>query len=36
MFLTTFGQKVFVEDNNYIPLPTKDIEAQKDKLPEQA
>jgi phosphate transport system substrate-binding protein len=36
MFLTTFGQKVFVEDNNYIPLPTKDIKAQKDKLPKQA
>ena len=36
MFLTTFGQKVFVEDNNYIPLPTKDIEAQKEKLPSQA
>jgi phosphate transport system substrate-binding protein len=26
---------VFVEDNNYIPLPTKDIEAQKEKLPAQ-
>ncbi|WP_255197868.1 substrate-binding domain-containing protein [Halorarius litoreus] len=36
MFLTTFGQKVFVEDNNYIPLPTKDITAQKDKLPSQS
>jgi phosphate transport system substrate-binding protein len=33
MFLTTFGQEVFVEANNYIPLPTKDIQAQKDKLP---
>ncbi|MFB6160424.1 MAG: substrate-binding domain-containing protein [Haloferacaceae archaeon] len=36
MFLTTFGQKVFVEDVNYIPLPTKDIEAEKEKLPAQA
>ncbi|ADE02163.2 substrate-binding domain-containing protein [Haloferax volcanii] len=36
MFLTTFGQKLFVEDNNYIPLPTKDIESQKSKLPSQA
>ncbi|WP_423750774.1 substrate-binding domain-containing protein [Salinirarus marinus] len=36
MFLTEFGQKVFVEDNNYIPLPTKDIEAEREKLPPQA
>ena len=36
MFLTEFGQKVFVEQNNYIPLPTKDIEKQKGKLPEQS
>ncbi|MFC4448487.1 substrate-binding domain-containing protein [Halorussus aquaticus] len=36
MFLTTFGQKVFVESNNYIPLPTKDIEKEKAKLPDQA
>ena len=36
MFLTTFGQKVFVEGVNYIPLPTKDIEAEKAKLPDQA
>ncbi|RLM57629.1 phosphate ABC transporter substrate-binding protein [Halobellus sp. Atlit-31R] len=36
MFLTDFGQQVFVEANNYIPLPTKDIEAQADKLPPQA
>jgi phosphate transport system substrate-binding protein len=36
MFLTDFGQIVFVEQNNYIPLPTKDIEAEADKLPEQA
>jgi len=32
MFLTTFGQVVFVEQNNYIPLPTKDIQAEKEKL----
>jgi phosphate transport system substrate-binding protein len=32
MFLTEFGQVVFVEDNNYIPLPTKDIEAEREKL----
>ncbi|WP_276280181.1 phosphate ABC transporter substrate-binding protein [Halorussus caseinilyticus] len=36
MFLTTFGQKVFVEANNYIPLPDKDIEKEKGKLPDQA
>ncbi|KAB1192998.1 phosphate ABC transporter substrate-binding protein [Haloferax sp. MBLA0076] len=36
MFLTTFGQKLFVEDNNYIPLPTKDIESEAAKLPDQA
>jgi phosphate transport system substrate-binding protein len=35
MFLTTFGQEVFVEANNYIPLPTKDIESEKAKLPDQ-
>jgi phosphate transport system substrate-binding protein len=35
MFLTEFGQIVFVEDNNYIPLPTKDIEAEAAKLPEK-
>ncbi len=35
MFLTTFGQKLFVEDVNYIPLPTSDIQSEKDKLPEQ-
>ena len=34
MFLTTFGQKVFVEGNNYIPLPTTDIEAEMEKLPD--
>jgi phosphate transport system substrate-binding protein len=35
MFLTTFGQAVFVEANNYIPLPTKDIENEASKLPDQ-
>jgi len=35
MFLTDFGQQVFVEGNNYIPLPTADIESEKAKLPEQ-
>jgi len=32
MFLTTFGQVLFVEGVNYIPLPTKDIEAEREKL----
>ncbi|MFC6615536.1 substrate-binding domain-containing protein [Halopenitus salinus] len=36
MFLTDFGQTVFVEDNNYIPLPTADIEAEAEKLPDPA
>ncbi|WP_369684383.1 substrate-binding domain-containing protein [Haloarchaeobius sp. HME9146] len=36
MHLTTFGQKVFVEGVEYIPLPTKDIEKEKGKLPSQA
>ncbi|WP_327052532.1 PstS family phosphate ABC transporter substrate-binding protein [Halomicrococcus gelatinilyticus] len=36
MFLSEFGQKVFVEANNYIPLPSKDIEKEKGKLPDQA
>ena len=36
MFLTDFGQKVFVEDVNYITLPTSDIEAEREKLPDQA
>jgi phosphate transport system substrate-binding protein len=35
MFLTEFGQQKFVEANNYIPLPTKDIEAEREKLPDQ-
>jgi phosphate transport system substrate-binding protein len=34
MFLTEFGQKVFVEGVEYIPLPTKDIEAELEKLPD--
>ncbi|MFB6151513.1 MAG: phosphate ABC transporter substrate-binding protein [Haloarculaceae archaeon] len=34
MFLTTFGQKAFVEGVGYIPLPTKDIETEKEKLPD--
>jgi len=36
MFLTEFGQKTFVEDVNYITLPTSDIEAEREKLPDQA
>ncbi|MXR40396.1 phosphate ABC transporter substrate-binding protein [Halobaculum sp. WSA2] len=32
MFLTDFGQKLFVEDVNYIPLPTADIESEREKL----
>jgi len=36
MFLTDFGQIVFVEQNNYIPLPTSDIESEAAKLPDQA
>ena len=36
MFLTDFGQNVFVEGVEYIPLPTKDIEKEKAKLPDQA
>jgi phosphate transport system substrate-binding protein len=35
MFTTEFGQTVFVEGVNYIPLPTKDLEAEKAKLPDQ-
>jgi len=35
MFTTTFGQETFVEANNYIPLPTKDIEKERGKLPDQ-
>ena len=33
MFLTEFGQTVFVEQNNYIPLPTDRRENQRGKLP---
>jgi len=36
MFLTSFGQQVFVEQNNYIPLPTADVESEAAKLPDQA
>jgi phosphate transport system substrate-binding protein len=32
MFLTEFGQTVFVEGVNYIPLPTSDIESEREKL----
>ncbi|WP_142858167.1 PstS family phosphate ABC transporter substrate-binding protein [Salinigranum halophilum] len=34
MFLTQFGQSVFVEQNNYIPLPTSDLEEFKSQLEE--
>jgi phosphate transport system substrate-binding protein len=34
MFLTEFGQAVFVEQNNYIPLPTSDLEEFKSQLEE--
>ncbi len=36
MHLTTFGQKVFVEQVEYIPLPNKDLQKEKEKLPAQA
>jgi phosphate transport system substrate-binding protein len=36
MFLTEFGQEVFVRQVNYITLPTKDIESERAKLPDQA
>ncbi len=32
MFLNPYGQQVFVEANNYIPLPTKDLVSEKEKL----
>ncbi|WP_251329538.1 PstS family phosphate ABC transporter substrate-binding protein [Haloplanus pelagicus] len=32
MFLNEFGQTVFVEGNNYIPLPTSDLESMKEKV----
>ena len=35
MFLTDFGQAVFVESVEYIPLPTADIESEFEKLPAQ-
>ncbi|WP_136589429.1 PstS family phosphate ABC transporter substrate-binding protein [Salinigranum halophilum] len=34
MFLTQFGQATFVEQNNYIPLPTSDLEEFKSQLEE--
>jgi phosphate transport system substrate-binding protein len=35
MFLTSFGQQVFVEGVEYIPLPTADLESEFEKLPDQ-
>jgi phosphate transport system substrate-binding protein len=32
MFLNEFGQSVFVEGNNYIPLPTSDLRAMKEQV----
>ncbi|SFR31127.1 MULTISPECIES: PstS family phosphate ABC transporter substrate-binding protein [Halorubrum] len=32
MFLNEYGQTVFVEGSNYIPLPTSDLEAMKEKV----
>ena len=32
MFLNEFGQSVFVEGNNYIPLPTSDLESMKEQV----
>jgi phosphate transport system substrate-binding protein len=32
MFLNDFGQTVFVEGNNYIPLPTSDLQSMKEKV----
>jgi phosphate transport system substrate-binding protein len=32
MFLNEYGQSVFVEGNNYIPLPTSDLQSMKDKV----
>jgi phosphate transport system substrate-binding protein len=34
MFTTEFGQTVFVEGNNYIPLPTSDLESERSKFNE--
>ena len=34
MFLTEFGQTVFVEQNNYIPLPTSDLEEMQEAVNE--
>jgi phosphate transport system substrate-binding protein len=35
MFLTEFGQKIFVEDVGYLPLSDAGLEAEKGKLPDQ-
>ncbi|WP_096395569.1 PstS family phosphate ABC transporter substrate-binding protein [Halorubrum trapanicum] len=32
MFLNEYGQTVFVEGNNYIPLPTSDLQSMKDQV----
>ncbi|PHQ37416.1 phosphate ABC transporter substrate-binding protein [Halorubrum persicum] len=32
MFLNEFGQSVFVEGNNYIPLPTSDLQSMKEQV----
>jgi phosphate transport system substrate-binding protein len=32
MFLNEFGQTVFVEGNNYIPLPTSDLQSMKEQV----
>jgi phosphate transport system substrate-binding protein len=32
MFLNEYGQTVFVEGNNYIPLPTSDLETMKEQV----
>ena len=32
MFLNEYGQSVFVEGNNYIPLPTSDLESMKEQV----
>ena len=32
MFLNEYGQNVFVEGNNYIPLPTSDLESMKEQV----
>jgi phosphate transport system substrate-binding protein len=32
MFLNEYGQTIFVEGNNYIPLPTSDLESMKEQV----